>query len=125
MEVGRRAFLLSAGVLLTLPVTARLYFAESLSPKVLTLDFRKDLKQEVVLTEDIGQVNLIAPGRGWSFVLTLKQDSVGDHAVVGWPDSVLWLGDNAPTMKDPANSVRLISFFDYGGHYYAETALHG
>lgn len=123
MELGRRAFLLSAGVMLTLPLTARLlHISERPIPKALTLDFRPDQKLRVVLTEDVETVNIIAPGTG-HFVLMFNQDEVGGHAVDGWPDSVLWLGGAPPRMDDPADAYRIVSFFYDAddGHHYAQS----
>lgn len=56
----------------------------------------------------------VAPGRGRSFTLVLRQDGVGSRTVT-WPGSVVWPGGVAPTLSTTAGATDVLTFFTLDG----------
>jgi hypothetical protein len=84
---------------------------------VLSLDFETGSVFEVVLTENVGALNLLNPplaGRAGACTLILRQDGTGGRTLA-WPGTVRWPGGAAPTITAAPNAVDVISLITRDG----------
>jgi hypothetical protein len=74
---------------------------------------------QLVTLNDDPTITFSNPQSGGRYVLILKQDGAGSHAVT-WPAEVLWPGGTEPTLTITGNKVDIITFVYDGvsGKYY-------
>lgn len=91
--------------------------AKANASALLILDWRDAQFQQVELTANVTQVQLIAPSGIGMLRVVVRQDATGGRTVAGWDSEVLWPGGTAPTISAGASAIDLLEFFWDGTNY--------